>query len=81
MRQANLTLWNSVVETTSNAGGNAIGVFGDVGLNCFLYSSDTYYSALTSGGGRGYAFTNKGLGDWYVTAGKTIATTAPVGEI
>ena len=81
MRSGALKLWNCVIEVYNNAGGNAIGVYEDLNLAGELFSSDTYYTALTSGAGKGYAFTNKGLTDWYITAGKTIVTTAPIGDI
>jgi hypothetical protein len=81
MRDGSLELWNCVIESYNNAEGNAIGVFEDSGISGALISSDTYYKALTSGEGKGYAFVNKGLSDWYVTAGKTVVTTAPIGEI
>lgn len=81
MRDGELRLWNCVVESYNNAGGNAVSVYEFSALNGALISSDTYYTALASGSGSGYAFVNKGLSDWYITAGKTVVTTAPIGDI
>ena len=81
MSNGNLTLWNCYINSTSKYTGNAVCVYESSTNKGRLYSNDCYYTAQSTGTGKGHAFSNIGLGDWYITGGKIIATTSPVGEI
>jgi hypothetical protein len=68
---------NTWLETTTNGGGNAYGMYGAAGGNG--YSNNSLAHATVTAGGVGHDYYIDGAGSIWVTDGSAEATTAPVG--
>jgi hypothetical protein len=74
-----LLLWNSYLQAFANGAGDAIAVYGDTASQGEMNSSDSYAFGTATGDGEGHAYKTDGYQDWYVTAGRAVGTTSPIG--